>query len=168
MIYATLGGVTVGICVLIRYLIKWWPGRKQLMSKPLEHLGRLLPFIYGWCYGALGTLTVMGVLGWGFDTALWVSNWLGDAILFLGVGESPGQVSQGVTQPLTAVGNCTVVVLTVATITAIKYTKAGKDIKAGVWSGCCLGTSAGIAGLTAVPLATAVNAIGATLYGVIS
>ena len=165
MIWATAGGVTVGLAILIHFVIAWYPGKKPLLKRPLDHVGRLLPFVFGWAYGALGTLTVMGLIGWAFDTALWAANWLGDAVLWLGVGESPGQISHGAVQPLTAVGNFTVVLLTAAVIALIKYRPSGSEIKKGVLSGLCLGTSAGVAGLTAVPLANAVNALGTVVYG---
>ena len=121
MIWATRGGVTVGLCLLAYYLIKWWPGlnafrgKKVGMRQRVELIGKLLPFVYGGAYGALGVLTVMGLIGLGFDTALWAANWLGDAAGLLGVGEKPGQVSKGVTVALTSDGNWMVLVLTAIT-----------------------------------------------------
>ena len=165
MIGVTIGGVTVGLLLLLRHMIGWWPGVKALKKKPVAHAGALLPFAYGWAYGALGVLTVMGLIGWAFDTALWASNWVGDAVLWLGVGESPGQSAQGVTMPLTGFGNCTVVLLTGVTLALIQKSGYGPDVKSGTWCGLCLGTSSGVAGLAAVPLANAVNALGELVYG---
>ena len=167
MIWATAGGVTVGLCILVWHLIEWWPGLKQLQDRPLPYAGDLLPFVVAWCYGVLGVLTAMGLIGWAFDTALWASNWLGDAALYIGVGEAPGRVSQGVYAPLTGLGNCAVLLATVCMVAAIKFTPAGKALKRGTWCGLCLGTSAGVAGLTAVPLAEAANWLGATVYGAV-
>ena len=90
MIWATLGGVTIGLALLIRHLIAWWPGLKSLQSSPLQHAGALLPFIAAWCYGALAILTVGGLIGWAADTTLWITNWLGDAALVWGVGGQAG------------------------------------------------------------------------------
>lgn len=164
MIYTTIGGVTIGLSILGWVLIQWWPGRKALMKKPLPHLSALLPFAVAWCYGALGTLATMGFIGWSFDTALWASNWIGDAALWFGVGERVGQAAQGVTTPLTTFGNCALVLMTVCMIAAVKFTPAGPQMKLGVWCGLCLGTSSSVAGLAAVPLAEAVNAIGSVVY----
>lgn len=173
VIWTTRGGVAVGLCLLAWYLIKWWPGmdafrgKNVKMAQRLEYLGQLLPFVYGWAYGALGVLTVMGLIGWAFDAALWAANWLGDAAGWLGVGEKPGQVSKGVTQPLTSDGNWMVLILTTVTFGFIKLRPQGPDVKAGMLCGLCLGTSAGVAGLVAVPLAQGVNALGSTVFGVI-
>lgn len=164
MIGVTIGGVTIGISILLYVLIKWYPGRKALMKKPVPHLTALAPFLLAWCYGALGVLTVMGLIGWAFDAALFISNWLGDAALWLGVGEKPGQAAQGVYLPLTTFGNCAVLIMTVAAIAAVKFTSSGHLIKLGIWCGLCLGTSSSVAGLAAVPLAQAVNWIGSVVY----
>ena len=58
MIWATLGGVTIGLALLIRHLIHWWPGIKALRTAPLDHAAGLLPFLGAWCYGVLAILTV--------------------------------------------------------------------------------------------------------------
>lgn len=164
MIGVTIGGVTIGICILGYVLIKWYPGRKALMKKPVPHLTALAPFLLAWCYGALGVLTVMGLIGWAFDAALFISNWLGDAALWVGVGEKVGQTAAGAPIPLTTYGNCTVLILTVCMIAAIKFTPSGLELKLGTWCGLCLGTSSSVAGLAAVPLATAVNTVGEVVY----
>ncbi|MFE1272084.1 hypothetical protein [Streptomyces sp. NPDC058758] len=169
MIWATLGGVTIGLALLIRHLIHWWPGLKPLQAAPLDHAGRLLPFLAAWCYGVLAILTVGGLIGWVADTTLWITNWLGDAALVWGVGGQAGQVTRGPSYlPLTATGGAIVLLLTVALVAAIKKSARGADLKAGAWCGICLGTSAGIAGFAAVPLAQAANWAGGALYGVIA
>lgn len=165
MIPVTLGGVTVGVCILGWYLIKWWPGWKGFRKAPLPHLASLLPFVAGWTYGCMGVLCVMGAIGWAFDGALWASNWLGDAALWLGVGQAPQQVAAGSYVPLTAFGNCVVVLATVCMAAAIKFRRCGADLKLGTWCGLTLGTSTSLAGTVAVPIATGVNALGAMIYG---
>lgn len=164
MITVTLGGVTIGLALLGWELIRWWPGRASLMKKPAKYAGELLPFVIAFFYGTLGTLTVMGLIGWAFDMALWASNWLGDAVLWIGVGVSVGQTAQGVTLPLTVFGNCAVLLFTVCMIAAVKFTPASSELKRGAWCGICLGTSSSVAGMLAVPLATAINAIGQAVY----
>lgn len=165
----TIGGVTVGLAILVHHLVGWWPGSKSLRADPLAHAGALLPFLVAWAYGVLAVLTVGGIIGWAFDTTVWISNWLGDAALVWGVGGEAGQSAAGtVYLPLTQTGSAIVLLLTVGIVAAAKKSRYGRDLKAGAWCGACLGTSAGVAGLAAVPLAQAVNAVGAQLYGVIA
>lgn len=165
MITVTLGGVTVGLCILGWYLIKWYPGPEKFMKRPLGYIRQLLPFVLAWVYGCLGILCVMGLVGWAFDAALWASNWLGDAALWLGVGENPQQVAAGSYVPLTAFGNCVVLLATVCMVAAIKFRSCGTDLKLGMWCGLTLGTSASLAGTVAVPIAEGVNALGGLIYG---
>jgi len=170
MIWATLGGVTVGLAVLIHHLIEWFPegGIKALKKKPVPYVLDLVPFALAWCYGALGILSVMGLIGWSFDTALWALNWLGDAALWLGVGQEAGVTSHGEYVPLTAAGSCLVVLLTVAIWGLRQKRSLAKPVGRGVICGLCLATSSGVAGLTAVPLAQATNQLGELLYGAIA
>ena len=166
MIWATRGAIVVGLAVLGWYLIKmWWPGYKSFRSAPLPHLGRLLPFLAGWAYGALGVLAVGGLIGWLFDGVLWITNWLGDIALVLGVNGDAGVSSRGTYLPLTDDGAGFMVVLTVCFIAAIKATQSGLDLKLGAWCGLSLGTSSSIAGLAAVPLAQATNVSGNVVFG---
>lgn len=169
MIWATLGGVTIGLALLLRHLIHWWPGLKSLRTSPAQHALTLLPFLAAWAYGVLAILTVGGLIGWIADTTLWITNWLGDAALVWGVGGQAGQTTRSAAYlPLTQTGAAIVLLLTVALVAAVKKSSRGADLKAGAWCGICLGTSAGIAGFAAVPLAQAANWAGGALYGAIA
>lgn len=168
MIWATAGGVTIGMGVLVWFAIDWFPGKKPLLSDPVTHAGKLLPFLFGFAYGTLAILTVGGLIGWWFDTTLWIANWLGDVALMIGVGASAGVSSRGSYLPLTSLGSMMMVLLTVAVIAIIKKRPSGSDVKKGTLCGVCLGTSAGVAGLVAVPLAQGVNWLGQTVYGAIA
>lgn len=170
MNYVTYGGVTIGLCLLIHQVITWWPGRKSLMKDPLKQAEKLLPWLLAWCYGALTTLGIAGLVGTASGAVLGLSNWLGDVALLWGVGESRGQLAGRATfMPLSAPGACLVLILTVAFLAAVK--KASGDragvLKRGAWCGITLGTSAGVAGFAAVPLAMAANWLGDTVYGVV-
>lgn len=167
MNYVTMGGVTVGICLLGYQLITWWPGRKRLMSDPLKQTARLLPWVLSWSYGCLTTLGVAGLIGTASSSVLGLSNWLGDAALLWGVGEQPGQLAARASfVPLSTPGNCVVLILTVCFIAAVKKANdhESKVLKCGAWCGITLGTSAGVAGFAAVPLAQAANWIGNHVY----
>lgn len=171
-IVVTVGGVFVGLCILAWHLIEWAPPMPKKKGKYLPdikallpHLGALLPFIFGWAYGALGVLTYMGLIGWAFDGALWASNWLGDAVVWLAVGEAPGKTAAGAPVQLTSLGSVMVAFLTLIVIAIIKFRPSGPAIKRGVWCGLCLATSGHIAGAVAGPLAMAVNWAGANTFG---
>ncbi|MEV6752366.1 hypothetical protein [Streptomyces sp. NPDC051214] len=167
MNYVTFGGVTVGLCILGYQLMSWWPGRKSLMKDPLKHASKLLPFLLSWCYGCLTTLGIGGLIGTASSSVLGLSNWLGDAALVWGVGESAGQLAGAKTfVPLSTPGGALVLIATAVFAAAMK--KAGDEtrgqLKRGAWCGITLGTSAGVAGFAAVPLAQAANWCGEHVY----
>lgn len=168
MTIVTIGGVTIGLAILVGALITWWPGLHALRKDPLKHLAAIAPFLAAWSYGVLSLLGVGGLVGWAANTSLWISNWLGDVALVWGVGGEPGRTA-GTTSylPLTQTGGAIVLLMTVAMIVGVKKSKRhGGALKAGVWCGICLGTSAGVAGFAAAPLAIAANWAGAEVYGV--
>lgn len=167
MNYVTFGGVTVGLCILGYQLMTWYPGRKALMKDPVKHASKLLPFLLSWCYGCLTTLGIGGLIGTASSSVLGLSNWLGDAALVWGVGESVGQLAGAKTfVPLSSPGAALVLIATVVFVAAVK--KAGEEtsgkLKRGAWCGITLGTSAGVAGFAAVPLAQAANWLGDHVY----
>lgn len=162
----TIGGVTVGVSILIHHIISWWPGLKTLRKDPVRQAGQLAPFLIAWAYGVLAVLGVGGLVGWIADTALWISNWLGDVALVWGIGGQSGQrAGSSGYLPLTQTGGAIVLILTVTLCAAVKKSRYGSDIKRGAWCGVCLGTSAGVAGFAAAPLALAVNWLGTHAYG---
>lgn len=166
MDYVTMGGVTVGICILLATVVNWWPGLKHFRKRPLDHLKNLLPFLLAGAYGCLVTLGIGGLIGWMADAARWITNWLGDAALVWGVGGNAQEnVSAATYIPLTQSGGGMVLILTAAMWVASRKSVYGRDLKMGMWCGVCLGTSAGVAGFAAVPLATAANWAGDKVYG---
>lgn len=166
MIWATRGAVTIGLGFMIWQWIAWWPGKKAFLKQPVQRLLKLLPFVAGWAYGALGVLSVAGLIGWAFDAALWAANWLGDTANWLGVGAKAGVSSRGAYLPLTDDGSCLVVLMTIAFIAVVKLRPAiAPELKRGAGSGLCLGTSSSIAGLAAVPLAQGTNQLGMLTFG---
>lgn len=170
MNYVTFGGVTVGLCILGYQLMIWWPGRKQLMKDPVKHAAALLPFLASWAYGCLTTLGIAGLIGTASSAVLGLSNWLGDAALIWGIGEPAGQQAGAKTfVPLSGPGAALVLIATCVFIAAVKKASAdtSKTLKLGAWCGITLGTSAGVAGFAAVPLAQATNWCGDSLYAAV-
>jgi hypothetical protein len=163
--YVTYGGVTIGLCLLIYQFITWWPGRKALMKDPVRRAAELLPFLLSWSYGCLTTLGIAGLIGTASSAGLGLSNWLGDVALLWGVGEQRGQLAaREVYLPLSGPGTCLVLILTVAFLAAVKKSQHSGDIVRGAWCGITLGTSAGVAGFAAVPLAQSTNWLGEHVY----
>jgi hypothetical protein len=168
MNFVTYGGVTVGLLILAYHLTTWWPGLKSLQSNPAHHAAALLPFLFAWTYGVLTILGIGGLIGWAARTARWIANWLGDVALVWGVGGQTGQRAGAVTYlPLTQAGGAIVLILTAVMVALAKKARYGADIKWGAWCGICLGTSAGVAGFAAAPLAVAVNWLGDTVFGAV-
>lgn len=166
MNYVTFGGVTVGLCILIHHLVTWYPGHKALMKDPAKQAAKLAPFLLGWAYGCLTTLGVGGLVGLISGTILGLSNWLGDVALVWGVGGNGSQSAARTTfVPLSGPGLGVVLILTVAFVAAAKKSSYGSELKRGAWCGITLGTSAGVAGFAAVPLAQAANWLGNNVYG---
>lgn len=165
MNYLTYGGVTIGICLLVHQLVAWWPGHKALTKDPVKQVAELLPFLLGWAYGCLTTLGVGGLVGLVSGTILGLSNWLGDVALVWGVGGQGGRAAGAVFVPLSGPGLGIVLILTVAFIAGAKKSRHGVQLKRGAWCGITLGTSAGVAGFAAVPLATAASIVGDRVYG---
>ncbi|MFF7734617.1 hypothetical protein [Streptomyces sp. NPDC007984] len=167
MNYVTFGGVTVGLCILGYEITLWWPGLNSLKKDPIRHASRLLPFLLSWAYGCLTTLGIAGLIGTASSSILGLSNWLGDAALLWGVGEQPGQLAARETfTPLSGPGACLVLILTAVFIACVKKAndRDAGVLKRGAWCGITLGTSAGVAGFAAVPLAQAVNAVADSVY----
>lgn len=168
MNYVTYGGVTVGLSLLVYELILWWPGRKTLLKDPVRHASRLLPFLASWCYGCLVTLGVGGLVGLTGSAILGLSNWLGDVALVWGVGGQAGQLAARKSLvPLAGHGTGVMLILTAAYIAAVVKASGSTEaaLKRGAWCGITLGTSAGVAGFAAVPLALAANWLGDHTYG---
>ena len=165
MNYVTYGGVTIGLCLLVHQLVTWWPGRKALMKDPVKQAAELLPFLLSWSYGCLTTLGVGGLVGLVSGTILGLSNWLGDVALVWGVGGSAGHLSASAFKPLSGPGVAVVLILTVGFLAAVKKSKYAAELKRGAWCGITLGTSSGVSGFAAVPLATAASWVGDKVYG---
>lgn len=164
MIAVTAGGVLVGLAFLAAFLVKKWPGKKVLKS-PVDVAVDFLPFLFGYAYGTLGTLALGGLIGWAFDTATWILNWLGDVALWVGVGAEVGTSAQGTYLPLTLPGTYVVVLLTVIVVCVIRFRACGPEVGHGTLTGALLSTSTSVAGALATPLAQAANWTGSWLFG---
>lgn len=151
----TLGGVTVGSCILAAYAVYWWFREK--------HAGRaLVPFVLAAAYGMLITLSGGGLLGWGARLALWGANGVGDKALSWGVGGTTMDVTRARELVLDPGGHVVVLIVTVVLLALWKWAKKLRSWKlaVGLLCGICLALSGTVAGAAAVPLGSSVNAMG--------
>lgn len=166
----TLGCVTVGTITLLLTVLRWW---KKSSAKGEDGGGRkwgqLVPFVVALCYGMLVVLsaTSTSLLGFIARAGLWSGNGIGHAYLVWGIGGTDHNITK--TQPalLTAGGKAVLAIWTALQVAAQKWSKKQARLytSLGVVSGFCLGLSAGVAGIAAIPLASAVNAAGAWYAG---
>lgn len=163
----TLGAVLIGFAFLVWELSVWYPGLKTLKSNALGTLGDLLPFVLCWCVGALTAMVVGGLVGWLGDTALWGLNVFGDGLLVFGVGAKTGTAPGSTSAPLTEGG-----LFMTAIVLAVFIARRKKGARGSKWrgwgSGIGLALTGSIARYAAVPLASAANASGIWLTGMVA
>jgi hypothetical protein len=151
----TLGGLTVGLCLLTIQGIRWWTREQHKISA-------LVPYLLSVAYGMLAIYGIGAILGSLFHIALWGANGLGDLTLVFGVGGSTHDVTGGHVSALSPGGYVIVTVITVVLVCLCIWAKSVPiwKVAAGTMAGLCLGLVGGVAATAAVPLASAVNALG--------
>jgi hypothetical protein len=155
----TYGSLAVGIGLLVLHFVAWWPKGKGFDPRCLLEL---VPFVLGYAYGALLVMGVGGLMGWMAGAVIWSVGWVGDAALVYGVGGERTNLAQGQVMALTNGGLWMVLVMTFLVV-ALRRRAAHlkEDIGRGVLTGILTGSTPVIAGVLAVPLASAVNLAGA-------
>ncbi len=158
----SLGGVTCGLALIVGFTIRWW-------FKEGRRWTALLPFVFALLYGMLAALSAynsisaLGAITW---LAIWAGNFTGHIGLVWGVGGQDRNVTRAAPLVLESGGYVVLTLLTVVMVClfvwARKHIPAGK-LAAGVLAGALLALAGTIAGIAAVPLASAVNAIGAPI-----
>lgn len=161
----TYGSMMLGFGIIAHYLIGWWPGEKGI--REWREWLSLLPFVLAYCFGILLVLGVGGLVGWIANATLWGVGWVGDGALIYGVGGERAVVGAGGQRmALTNGGLAAVLFLTfVFAGLQAKSEKLRVPLTRGVLAGILTGTVAGISAFMAVPVASAVNAIGDFLPG---
>lgn len=162
----TLGGVSVGVCILALFGIRWWFREKH---RPAA----LIPFLLALAYGMLAALsagTAWSALGAAAWVTLWAANVAGYAALVWGVGGHSPDVTRGHQLVLTNGGFVIVLLLTAVLIGLWKWARKvpNGEIGAGFAAGVCLALSGNVAGIAAVPLGSAVNLLGSGFTSVFS
>jgi hypothetical protein len=170
----TLGCVTVGTVIIALVLQRWWHksgGKKGEDGSGGRKFSSLLPFVIALCYGILAVLaspsiSVLGTIG---KLGLWGGNGIGYAYLVWGIGGSSPDVNRAVPVVLSDGGYCVLAIWTALVLGHHAWSKRMPRLYSllGTVAGMLVGTSAGVAGIAAVPLASAVNLAG-SWYGVVA
>ncbi|MCP3817819.1 hypothetical protein NLX86_06615 [Streptomyces sp. A3M-1-3] len=151
----SLGGVTVGTGILVLTGIRWWHRDKRRTAA-------LVPFLLSAAYGMLLILSAGGLLGAIAGITLWGSNGLGDLALVWGVGGGTPDVTRSKQMALSDGGHAVVVLLTLALYGLWRWANKVPNaaLGTGAVAGISLGLSGSVAGIAAVPLASAANLLG--------
>lgn len=168
----TMGSFVVGAYIAILAILDWWPGLPGGKGK-FDAKGAVLsalPLLAAYAYGVLVILGVGGLIGWAANFTLWGVGWVGDGALIWGVGGSRQNIAHGGQRMALTNGGLMVVLLCTAVVIGVRKRKkttadTRKAVGRGVLAGILTGTVAGVSAALAVPLASAVNAIGGFLPG---
>lgn len=158
----SLGGVTCGFAIIVGFAIHWWfrQGRSWVA---------LIPFVFALLYGMLAALSAynsvsaLGAITW---LAIWAGNLAGYVGLVWGVGGTDRNVTRATPIVLESGGYVVLLLVTVAFVCLLMW--AGKRIPRGklllgALAGALLALSGTVAGIAAVPLGSAVNAVGSPI-----
>lgn len=159
----TIGGVLVGLSLVGRQAVRWWPGSRALRKDLAGCVTQLVPFVYAFSFGVLVIMTVGGFVGMVGDAVLWASNWVGDAAFVWGVGGQAQMSTTGaIATPLTAGGMVIVLIMcAIFPVLLKKKESLRQDLVAGAWAGVSLGLTKAVAMSAAPVIASAANLAGA-------
>ncbi|MEE4546760.1 hypothetical protein V2S66_32950 [Streptomyces sp. V4-01] len=168
----SLSCVTVGTIIIALVLQRWWHksgGKKGEDGAGGRKLSTLVPFALALCYGILvilasPSISVLGTIG---KLGLWGGKGIGYAYLVWGIGGSSPDVARATPVVLSSGGYCVLGIWTALVIGHHVWSKRMPRLYSlcGTTAGMLIGTSAGVAGIAAVPLASAVNFLGSWYTG---
>lgn len=168
----TWGSLAVGLYLIIRAVIDWWPRRSKGGIDWPQAAKDAAPFLLSYAYGMLVILGAGGVIGLVANTVVLGVGWVGDGAFVYGVGGSVEGVGivNGERMALTN-GGLLIVLLATAVFIGVrlrvgKKSFTGTAMGRGVLSGILTGTVASFSTFMAIPLASAANAAGAWANGV--
>jgi hypothetical protein len=161
----SLAGIAAATGIIVWFTIYWWIREGH---KPKKIVTFLLAIAYGILavLGTAGAWSGLGAVAWG---ALWLNNLAGYAGLVWGVGGTDQNVTRAAQIVLTPGGYVILFLCTVVLAALVKFSKVSKNkVIFGFVAGCGLGLSGSIAGVAAIPLASAANMLGSGFTGVFS
>lgn len=170
----TLGSVTIGTIIVALIIMRWWKksgGKKTDGEGTGRSWKALVGPLIAWCYGMLAVLASPGVSAAGIVTklGLWGGNQAGYAYLVWGVGGTSPTVTRAQVLTLTPGGYAVYAIWTALMVGNYVWSKKlpRKQSIAAALAGILMGLSAGVAGVAASPLGSAVNALGAWYTGAV-
>ncbi|RPK85086.1 MULTISPECIES: hypothetical protein [Streptomyces] len=171
----SLGGITFGTIIVVLVLLRWHKkgggGGKKGDDGGSRDWKQLLPFFGALCFGILAVLAAGPVSALGLITrlGLWGGDGIGYAYLVWGIGGNSPDVTRAVPVVLTDGGYMIFAIWTAVMIGLHLWSKKLPRLQSalGILAGILLGLSQGIAGMAAVPLASAVNIAGGWYAGVV-
>ncbi|MFD9764735.1 hypothetical protein ACFWZK_28970 [[Kitasatospora] papulosa] len=160
----TLGGITLGTIIVVLVVLRWF-------KKGGRDWKQLVPFFVALCFGILAVLAAGPISALGLITrlSLWGGDGIGYAYLVWGIGGNSPNVTRATSVVLTDGGYAMFAIWTAVMIGLFLWSKKLPKLLtiAGIFAGILLGLSQGIAGMAAVPLASAVNAGGSWYAGLV-
>ena len=169
----SLGGITLGTIIVVLVVLRWH--KKSGGGKKGDGGSRdwkaLIPFFVALCFGILAVLAAgpSSALGLITRAGLWGGDSVGYAYLVWGIGGSSPDVTRASAVVLTPGGYAVFAIWAAVMIALHLWSKKLPRLQslAGILAGVLLGLSQGIAGMAAVPLASAVNMAGGWYAGVV-
>ncbi|MEV3946991.1 MULTISPECIES: hypothetical protein [Streptomyces] len=170
----SLGGITFGTIIVVLVTLRWWKkggGGKKSDDGGGRDWKQLIPFAVALAFGILAVLAAGPVSALGLITrlGLWGGDGIGYAYLVWGIGGNSPDVTRANPVVLTDGGYMIFAIWTAVMIGLYLWSRKLPRLQTalGILAGILLGLSQGIAGMAAVPLASAVNVAGSWYAGVV-
>jgi hypothetical protein len=173
----SLGGITLGTIIVVLVILRWHKkgggggGKKGDDGGGSRDWKALIPFFVGLCFGILAVLAAgpLSALGLITRAGLWGGSNIGTLYLVYGIGGKSPDVTRAAPVVLTEGGYAVFAIWTAVMIGLFIWSKRlpKRQTLLGAFSGSLLGLSQGIAGMAAVPLASAVNLGGGWYTGLV-
>ncbi|MFJ6440248.1 hypothetical protein [Streptomyces sp. NPDC091649] len=166
----SLGGITFGTIIVVLVLLRWHKkgggGGKKSDDGGGRDWKQLLPF-----FGILAVLAAGPASALGLITrfSLWGGDSIGTLYLVYGIGGTSPDVTRAAPVILSPGGYAVFAIWAAVMVGLYLWSKKLPRLQTllGILAGILLGLSHGVAGMAAVPLASAVNAAGGWYAGVV-
>ncbi|MFF3300952.1 hypothetical protein [Streptomyces sp. NPDC002908] len=170
----SLGGITFGTIIVVLVILRWHKkgggGGKKGDGGGSRDWKQLIPFTVALAFGILAVLAAgpMSALGLITRFSLWGGDSIGTLYLVYGIGGTSPDVTRAAPVILSPGGYAVYAIWAAVMVGLYVWSKKLPRLQTilGVLAGVLLGLSQGVAGMAAVPLASAVNAAGSWYAGV--
>lgn len=169
----SLGGITFGTILVILVILRWHKkggGGGKKGDGGSRDWKALIPFFVALSFGILAVLAAGPVSALGLITrfSLWGGDSIGTLYLVYGIGGTSPDVTRAAPVILSPGGYAVFAIWAAVMIGLYIWSKKLPRLMTllGILAGILLGLSQGVAGMAAVPLASAVNVAGSWYAGV--